>query len=404
MTNNERQTQESGIVTSLGSGTGAEERSNQRWYDTAESPLLSVSQIRNRWQSNREQAAENGLRRSVMRFITDAETAAAVQEDTSLPVEFVLPLRIVSPDQNDDRCLVLMGQNYQVSDDVRATRPDEFVELPTGTVLHRDDHQRLLREWGAFAHFWEHYQLQHTPVSRVQRLDDEFQMTAMPNSGDVETLAALWQAFSWDEAGAAAFIRAMANGNQDYFFSGVRDSEGILRAAMMAERMQYLDTLLIELTEFATDADYRGRGLSTAALIGLIAQIVEATDRIFENEEIIPVITAEFNLSSRSDVVGAHAGMTIPMIHGIHHDLERLTQVLLHNVEVYDDQAENAVSPDHFTEAERAHYGAMFEDGNRHRFWRNFVPGVLAATNRHKYYGPEDRATILTNYHDNPRG
>lgn len=118
------------------------------------------------------------------------------------------------------------------------------------------------------------------------------------------------------------------------WFSAIRNNGTIISVAM-AERLPiptangWLD--LIESTEWRTRDEYAGRGLMTANLAALNAQILSDLQ---DNPNGLPLIYAECNFQSRSDRAGFGAGFRVPERTGRY----AASQILMQNVLVRDGQ------------------------------------------------------------------
>lgn len=121
---------------------------------------------------------------------------------------------------------------------------------------------------------------------------------------------------------------------RDVWFSALRD-DGTIISVAMAERLTVpsvqgrLD--LIESTEWRTRDEYAGRGLMTATLAVLNAQILSD---LCDSSDSLPLIYAECNFQSRSDRAGHGAGFRVPDRTGGY----TAPQILTQNVLVRDGQ------------------------------------------------------------------
>lgn len=123
--------------------------------------------------------------------------------------------------------------------------------------------------------------------------------------------------------------------------------------------MELAGVQMFEGTEYGTLPSHTGHGLCTAAVIGLHAQIL---DRHYygQQDRATPLILSEFSMSSRSDIVGRHAGMTIPYVEGSTGFEQTPFQVLRHNVSVQDGLARNDLSWRSWQHEQKAQYRDAF--------------------------------------------
>jgi len=149
------------------------------------------------------------------------------------------------------------------------------------------------------------------------------------NEQDIDQVEELWgETFGWSRQEIKNLGHRLIK-NHNIWFSAVKDNEKIVSLAM-AEKISipknggFLD--LIESTEWKTRAEYAGRGIMSATLAVLNAQILN-------NKTTLPLIYAECNYQSRADLAASSAGFKIPP-----RDIDGnpAPQILIQNVGVRD--------------------------------------------------------------------
>lgn len=319
-------------------------RSEGRAYLTADVVYQDIEQLRKDFSELCQKAEElnsGARRRIVLKAICNKEVAGEIMIDSQLPVEVMIPLDIVGNQAGE--FLVLLAHNV---------------------------HASPVPEWPSVYSYWKQPINTKTPLERVQALQDNFLQTNQLHEGDVDHLSQLWSAFGWTSDGVINFIQSYRD-SDSIWFSGIRDKQtGFLVSACMGESLQFAGQLVVEGTEYGTLPGYEGRGLCSAAVAGLHAQILRST--LYRNKR-VPLITAEFDMSSRSDVVGRHVGMTIPYVEG-RQGLTEPLQVLKYNVSVLDRHDPNTINWRDLG-VKKSLYRNSFR--GPFRYWRNFIFGVL---------------------------
>lgn len=307
---------------------------------------------------------ENGRRRTVLRVRCSQEVVDRLLE-SDLPREVIVPLNTIWPESTD--YLVVLGENVHPS------------EVP---------------EWSEVYNYWQHPNGSHKrPMDRITNAtqNEGFQITNVLTLDDVPQLQEIWRPFGWSEQAVISFVNTYRD-NPKLWFSGVRDPRtGQLVSACEAELANLAGISLVEGTEYGTLPGYEGMGLCTAAVTALHAQVLRDT---FYQTGVAPLIMAEFNMTSRSDVVGRHAGITIPLVENTPGLDNTPIQVLRMNVPVLDRLTPNNISyrglgdkKDHYRDAYRHTY---------HRYWRNFIVGTLPLSSIEANYSAEQVETILS--------
>ena len=348
------------ILTSMGTaGLPDYNRSEGRAYQTLPNVVDSWDEIVAAYNTLRCEAQRRGRRRFVLRAECSENVDVVSDEALPVPVEVVLPLRLVRPENHGN--IIYAAENFHNS--------------------------HVHGNYEDLASFWfQHNELGNlakTPLDRLRKLDDSFRLTNKLDQGDADDLYQLWKPFRWTRIGIEKFIQQRAD---NMWFSGVRDQHtGRLVSACMGESLSFGSILAVEGTEYSTLPEYGGKGLCTAAVIGLNAQILN--DTVNDRGE-YPIIIAEFNLASRSDMVGYAAGMHLPNLL----DPFSPMQVLKKNVSVLDGLGPNDVKWGELGE-QRGHFRDAFR--TTYRYWRDFVPGVLPLHNIKKYYDENQRKEIL---------
>lgn len=176
-----------------------------------------------------------------------------------------------------------------------------------------------------------------TPVLRIERVRQQggkfFDSITSSQTDQIQTL---WgPTFGWSQEEIEGLQKRLESereiepSERSVWFSAISYDDRIVSLAM-AERLSIpaaegaLD--LVESTEWKTCESQAGKGLMTANLIVLHAQILKD---LRESSNGLPLIYAECNFQSRSDRAGHGAGMVIP-------DRVSAPQILRQNVNVRD--------------------------------------------------------------------
>jgi len=349
-------------------------RSEGRGYFNVRSEVNRFSQLEQLFSLFQHKATqERGRRRVVVRAVCTAnvvnELLANQEHRDRLPLEVLIPLNIMDP--QEERFIVMLGQNVHSS------------EAP---------------EWNEVYQDWQQPQQNRvSPLDRVARLQETpFQLTSQINEADIECLAQIWKPFGWTPEGVASFIErfnAQDPRNTNAWFSGVRNTENNeLASACMGEPLHLnretpnrRGVQIIEGTEYGTLRGMEGRGLCSAAVIGLHAQILN--NHLYDETApgIIPIILSEFNLSVRSDRVGRHAGMTLPLVEICPGLEDTPIQILRRNVSVLDGKPVNGLSSENFGDG-----------SENYQYWRNFIMGALPYTSIQNDYSREQVEQIYS--------
>lgn len=341
------------VITSTGSLGPDFNRSEGRAYFNVPERMHSYNELKDLVGDFSSEAMQRGRRRWVVRTVADADTTTEVLAN-GLPLEARVPLNMIN--MSHDNLMMFAGN------------------------CHRSD----IPEWKEVAKYWSEPNGRFTtPLDRIERVvNSGYELITKPETTDDLDLLALWIPFGWDSAGIKEQIKRFQEGNG--WFSGVRHNDRLV-AACMGEGLQLPGVLIVEGTEYGTHPDYRGKGLCTAAVAGLHAQILQ--------DQPEALIVAEFNMSSRSDVVGRHVGMTLPLVEGM--QPENPIQILKRNVAVFDGQPTNDLTPDELG-VMRNYYIEAF--GDTYPYWRNFIYGILTKQAIDQHYSPADTKKILSAY------
>ncbi|EKE13738.1 MAG: hypothetical protein ACD_12C00848G0007 [uncultured bacterium] len=319
------------INTSVGRPGEPEPRTFSRLYQTLANPVNELDYLLSTFK--RLENSSNGYRRSVLRGLCSNDVVTQALQ-TDLPIEAIIPMSTVA---DDDSAIVFLGINYHNSPP-QGRNVQDLIE-------HRNNHK--------------------TPLEKVRSIPSEFGLTNQLNENDTDNLFALWERFGWDREQIGNFIQSFGSGQKDLWFSGIRNNMGGLVAASTAEAMEFAGIKYIETTEYSTLGGYENRGLCTATVAGLVAQVLNC------QQPLTTVITAEFNTSSTSAAIGASAGFIIPKIEGV-------SQILSYNVAVVDGARSNSI----FENQPNADRGIPFS------FLRDFAVAVLPRKNIENLYTP----------------
>lgn len=345
-------------------------RSYGRAYLNAEERVDSVSGLQDLYQKFQTDALEKGRRRTVVRVRCSREvfteaTALPPDDPHALPIEVALPLVCVDPQETD--VILMLGKNVHPS-------------LET------------VPEWSEVYQYWQRPNGRGlTPTQRITTLDPKrYRVVSRPLPEHAVDLRHLWAAFEWQEAGIATFINEVADRAHQWFSGIVDRHNGRLVSACMGEALTIANQLIVEGTEYGTLPGYEQQGLCTAAVVALHAQILQ--DTLYQTGQ-VPLIVSEFNMTSRSDVVGRHAGMTIPLVEGSSHLEHTPFQVLHRNVTVLDHLPASDINWRALGD-QRQTYREAFR--SPHRYWRNFIVGLLSRSAIETHYSPEQVALVTS--------
>jgi hypothetical protein len=299
-----------------------------------------------------QQAKRTGSRRLVMRSLM-SEDAIDFSRKHKLPIEAGIPMSLVTGNE-DGSAIVFIAKNNHPSPR-QGNNPREFIK-------HRGNGRH--------------------PIERARGLDDSLIPTNTLKTNDAEQLFYLWERFGWNWQEIVNFIKRIQNYEKNLWFSGIRDKNSQkLIAVSNAEAIEFAGIRYIETTEYSTDERYEGRGLCTTAVSALIAQILNDTYYNF-SDDLIPVITAEFNTSSSSPAVGASSGFVIP-------DFEGTDNILSYNVGIKDGEKSNEI----FRDSGESDRGVPFSQ------LRDFALAVLPIQNIQTLYPIEVVKEIINLYH-----
>lgn len=178
-----------------------------------------------------------------------------------------------------------------------------------------------------------------SPEQRVQRvLDQGYRFTDYITEDKVDQVFLLWKdTFGWSRTEVENLRRRLINGDEGLWFSAIIDSDGNIVTATTAEKLDIParegELTLVENTEWITIDGHRGKGLMTATLDILNAQVL--ADLRPNSNDRLPLIYAECNYQSCSDRAGHGAGFEIPQrqVNGY-----IIPQILIQNVDVGDNQ------------------------------------------------------------------
>jgi hypothetical protein len=355
----------SGIIESIGRPGENFDRSEGRAYRNDEDIVTDYATLVEQYHQFAQAGFETHHRRRIVHRLRC--TAEVVEQllspENTVPVEVILPLSSIHPESSD--ALVTLGENIHPS------------EVP---------------EWADVYRYWQHPNGNgRTPLQRIERLPTRFSLVNTPRLEDVACLARIWQPFGWTPAAIESLIESyQAEGK---FFSGVFDREqNCLVSACLAEGMNLAGIQMFEGTEYGTLPESSGHGLCTAAVIGLHAQILQ--QHLYNGEHTEgPLILSEFSMTSRSDIVGRHAGMTIPYIEGSQGYENTPFQVLHHNVSVRDGHQRNELRWKQWNHQQKANYRQAF--ATPYPYWRNFIVGMLSAESIAQHYSETQVAQVL---------
>lgn len=352
-------------------------RSEGRAYHNVDQRIGSLIELRELYEQSHGQALEAGRRRMVLRARCSRETfveamAIPATDPQALPIEAALPLVLLDPQQTD--VILMLGKNVHPS----------LEEVP---------------EWAEVYGYWQQpngrsHGRNFTPPQRVEAVDSQrYQLINQPRPEHVDDLTTIWAAFGWGRAGVAEFIQELPE-QTDQWFAGYMDREtGQLVSACMGESLSLANQRIVEGTEYGTLDGFEKQGLCTAAVVALHAQILN--DTLYQTGE-MPLIVSEFNMTSRSDVVGRHAGMTIPLVENSPHLGNTPFQVLRRNVSVIDHHPPTNIRWRDLNDRE-----LRFREAYRHnhyRYWRNFIVGMLPQQTIATHYSADQVRAIMERF------
>lgn len=328
--------------TSTGRPGEPENRSYRRLYQTWDKPINDIQKLIDKF--NFLESNVDGHRRIVLKSLCSNQVLnEAIQ--TGLPIEAVIPMSIVTGDESS---IIFLGKNFHDSP-------------PQG----RKEELNLIVE--------------KKPLEKITSVIEKgFTLSNHLNENDSDNLYSLWHRFGWTREGIVDFIKKIQSHENNLWFSGMRDNlTGQLVSASQAEAVNFSGIRYVETTEYSTLEGYSKHGLCTASVEGLVAQVLNDTNK----ENVPTVITAEFNTSSTSSAVGANAGFIIPKHDGI-------SQILSYNVAVEDNEQPNQISFEPWEDP----------DGIPLKYLRDFAVAVLPAENIQRFYSPDVVQEIINLY------
>ena len=369
------------IITSTGSIGTDYHRSEGRAYHTEGSVVASLNKALNGVFKLQEGALQYGRRRWVWRGVVTEEVRAGLstidhlsqysrhKDSDTFPnigkLEVDIPLSLIG---NPNRHLIMVADN-----------------------MHRSD----VPERKKVYNFWQNsFSREINPLVDLESVVGNFELTSRATEVDINDLAEIWRPFGWTRKSVTIFINETQN-QSNIWFSGVRErSSRRLVSACQSESISFGGITLVEDTEFGTSPEFEGRGLCTAAVIGLNGQILHDVGR-----SSLPLIYSELSMTTRSDVVARKVGMTIPLVEN-NLGLSGSAQILRRNVSVLDGREPNDLEP--LGKEIYAGLGSfraldLTREGH-YRFWRNFIVGVLPASAIEKYYSVRQVDQILDYY------
>lgn len=249
-------------------------------------------------------------------------------------------------------------------------------------------HPSDVPEWDAVYTDWQEKKEIPSPLKQIESLPKGYTLTNHFEAEDAKILYDLWKPFGWTKEKINSFISTYKESN-GLWVSGVRDEHGQLASACMGEALYFDGIYMVEATEFGTRKDLRRQNLSSVAVIGLNAQIV---DRAFHKnpDGTRPLIISEYNMDpeSRSDKVGRKTGMTIPGVDGVK-GLTEPIQILRKNVSVFDGGEKNDLDLGRLSQQTGKEYDESY------KYLRNFIVGMMTSENMDNYYSPDQVQKIL---------
>ncbi len=374
------------IVTSTGVVGLDPFRSEGRVYETLGEVCTAPDQLMEEFGVVRGLALDRGKRRWVLRAVVEEDVRSDIGDSNNIEVDIPVGLT----DNRSSRRLIVLAEN-----------------------IHRSE----VPEWEDVYRFWqEPYPKEIDPFGNLDSISEQFQLTRIANISNpwqheefLEDLFEIWRPFGWTRKGIQEFTHKYSNlyfvgGTKDdhgVWFSGVRDrSSRRLVSACQAESLYFGGVLTVELTEFGTKPDFQGKGLCSAAVTGLIAQVLR--DTLYAGGGYLssrPLIFAELNMTTRSDVIARKVGMTIPSVEG-QTGLQSPTQVLRRNVSILDGYEPNDLRLVELVPQFGGPLADHFRDayGENYPYWRNFIVGILPREAINRYYPFEQTERILAHY------
>lgn len=344
------------FITSAGSVGADYNRSEGRAYLTEGEVICHPQLVRERFDDLRVEALNRGRRRWVYRAILEGELEKHPFEEVNIPLSYL--------NKGSTRKLIILGENVHVS---------------------------VVPEWESVYSFWQKpYKSEIDPLGCVRSVLDQFELTKSVQENDIRDLTEIWRPFGWTIDGIRSFLDIQNQPN--IWFSGIVErTSGRLVSACQGEGICFGETLIVESTEFGTHIGFEGRGLCTAAVVGLNAQILDDTEHLSTG---LPLIYSELSMTSRSDTIARKAGMMIPLVEG-QTGLMQPAQVLKRNVSILDGYETNGLELDQLGE-DVEHFREAF--GSNYRYWRNFIAGILPEAAVNRYYSADQRQQILGYY------
>ena len=203
------------------------------------------------------------------------------------------------------------------------------------------------------------------PHELISNLPSDFKIIGTLEGEHIQQLDDLYRHhFYWEDGDIEGLALGLRDPESMVWLAAITCNNQIVSSAM-GDHIQLIGSNgpvdLVENTEWVTTqaGNFRGRGLLTAASAAIIAQCIED----LQDRNGPPIVYAECNRTSRSDVVAQNIGMRIP--HGV-------KQILTRHVRVND-----GFEPQGET--------------------RDFTFLELPINMRNKYYNDELRASILSN-------
>lgn len=233
------------------------------------------------------------ISRSVFRGLVNEDVMRHLSHKKMQPfIEVVLP---VDEFTGDNSWLLYMAHN----------RPDRKLITSREVMIEETNDQK--RETAS-------------PFQKVKSITEQgYSFTSTIAKNQVDQVHELWgETFGWKRHEVDNLRRRLISGKQnspsqrDVWFSAIKNNDTIISVAM-AERLSIpsakgrLD--LVENTEWRTKHGYAGKGLMTATLAALNAQILADFQ---DSPNGLPLIYAECNFQSRADRAGHAAGFRIP--------------------------------------------------------------------------------------------
>lgn len=306
------------MVTSTGSIGSIEKRSYGRIYLSDEHCYDNYGDFLQRWEQlieegNNLSENKNDRRRFVLRTFVTKSVLSEIEQYLNSGNENQPKIEALYSQGefggNEDEFMILIGANFHRSN-IRLAEETRLKSIEQATTPDSIDNTLI--------------------VDRVQSLPKNYSLTYSVTDDDAEDLAALWgHNFEWTEDGIKAFTNTQGNGN--LWFTGVRDSNGILVAASMAEAVVFRDRWFTELTEWASTV----RGVSSTMIMGLISRVLD--NLYYGSKNLPPVLLAEMNLHHQNKNnmgapgTGISSGLRLPDMKG-----SKNFNTLRHNVLVGD--------------------------------------------------------------------